>query len=421
MNRQPALRRLVRGFDLRRAGPVALLSYTAASGNLLAGVITARGLGPQDRGLVAVMVTSAALVGVFSTLGTNVVYRAQAQSVSRPSLLQYAKVSLILGFFVGVPALVATAAFVGVLVDPRAWTPSGVALLCGFGIVNFAWFQSSEAMRAHGGMRRAATFDVIGSWSQFLGVAVLALLEAVTVQFVLSIYICSFAVQFLASASYLRVHRVGASRDVGEEWRVRHLLAAGPKYLGFHFGQDLVYRLDRILLGALSTTQAVGLYVIAATPAELMRRPVLAVAQYAMLDASSARVEFFKLLKRAAVWTMALLALCLVGWPLAPMAISVIYGPEYSGAVDPFRILMLAQVALVPYLIFSRALAGARQGISSSVSALVGLVLLVTLGVLLMPTWGANGAALACLAAFGSMSLLSGLLLWRGRADKRGS
>ena len=89
----------------------------------------------------------------------------------------------------------------------------------------------------------------------------------------------------------------------------------------------------------------------------------------------------------------------------------MLYGVQFAGAVTPFRILLGAQVLLVPFLILSRVLVGLGGRSSASLPGLAGLVVLVGVGAALMPSGGATGAAIACAAAYLTMSVTAALAL----------
>ena len=184
-----------------------------------------------------------------------------------------------------------------------------------------------------------------------------------------------------------------------------HFLKNGPKALGYHFGQNLIFRLDRYLLAALGGTSQAGIYAVAATPAELIKLPISAAGQFTLLNAARDQIPLRVVAKRAAV-AVGVAAVCAAaGAVIVPFLIPIVYGEDFADASPIFLILILAQVLLAPYMIFSRALVGYGGRSSSSVVGVVGVLVLVGSILVLVPAWGAVGCAVAACAAYAAMSL----------------
>jgi O-antigen/teichoic acid export membrane protein len=97
-------------------------------------------------------------------------------------------------------------------------------------------------------------------------------------------------------------------------------------------------------------------------------------------------------------------ALTIVGYPL----IQLLFGPKFSGAFVPMIFLMPGVVALSIANVLASDLAGRGRPEYASYAAGLTLVLTIGLDVLLIPRFGASGAALASTAAY---SAAAGFLL----------
>lgn len=395
--------------EFSRVGPVTAWTLIGVAGNALAGVVVARSLVPNDRGLVAITLSTAGLIGVASTLGSNAAFRAKFPQRSGVNMPGFAALTGILLLALCGPALIAGGIITGHLVDERLAAPAGLVAFAMYGSINFVWFQSREALNASGDIAFGAMISAIGSLALCAAVSILALSVGMGPFAVVACYVLSVVLQMLCAFYRLRRHW-HTFRPKG----VVDLLRTGPKMLGFHFGQDLVFQADRYILGVLAGTTSVGFYAVAATPAELLRIPPRSSGQYVLLDAARGTLNARDLRSRTLTWVVVIAASVPILWLLAPVLIQLVYGVDYMGAVAPFRYLLIAQVMLVPYLIYSRAVVGLGATWSSSLSGVVGLLALIGASYLLVPNHGSTGAALAAACAYLAMSLTAvGVLLRR--------
>jgi O-antigen/teichoic acid export membrane protein len=171
-------------------------------------------------------------------------------------------------------------------------------------------------------------------------------------------------------------------------------------------------RLDVILLGAISGTTAVGIYVVGYQAVE----PILALsaasaAATLALGHGNPAVERGEVTVRLVRQTALLGALAaLAAIALAPILIPAIYGADFEAAVAPLRIIVPGVVGLAIGRIgmadlLRRNMLGRMTAISSAA-----LVINVTLNLVLIPRLGAIGAASASLVsywAFAGMSLVT--------------
>lgn len=393
--------------EFSRVLPLTAWNVLAVAFNAGAGIAIARLLVPADRGLVAVIVSTAGLLSVATALGTNVTLRAQLPTNEGVNLSGFHRLSLRLLGYLGAPLFMLGGLVTLWMLEMQSNLGLLIALFVLFSVLSFLWFQTREALAAVGEISYGARVNTFGSLILFLFVLSGVLFGNVGVEYVVGCYLASLMIQFAVAYLRLRGH-LGNEEPKGG----RLLLRKGPVMLGYHFGQDIVFGLDRFLIGALSTTNAVGLYAVAATPAGLLRIPARSMGQYALLDAARGYRPDRRFVRRL-VGLVAITALAVPAlWLTAPWLLVFVFGQEYSDAVAPFRILLLAQVALVPYLITSRMLVGLGATWTAGVSGIFGVLTLAVVGFLVMPTLGAIGGAFAAAAAYLAMSIVSIALLF---------
>src|SRR5215213_679078 len=186
----------------------------------------------------------------------------------------------------------------------------------------------------------------------------------------------------------------------------------------------LNFRLDFVLLGALTGPGVVGSYAIASKFAELLRLPSLSLfwvlyPRFAKDRAAEAVARARWFLPRAG-----LLTLC-GALPLAALAEFVIpelYGTAFQPAVVPAQILLLGlSLEGISGVIMAFLYGQGRPGLNSLVTG-GGLIVTIVLDLLLIPRYGATGAAWASTAAYLStacMLVISFQLVSTGRGRRR--
>lgn len=174
-------------------------------------------------------------------------------------------------------------------------------------------------------------------------------------------------------------------------------------------------RLDFLILGALTGPAVLGGYAVASKYAELLKLPGLAVTwvsypRFARLAEDEAARQSRRLLGPAigAVVAAAVPVLLLSG-----PVILLLYGPEFADAVGLAQLLVAGMVLSGAAGVASGYLYGrGRPGLNSLVLGL-GLVVTAALDVILIPMYGAMGAAIASTVSYLATDILLIALLWR--------
>ena len=180
-------------------------------------------------------------------------------------------------------------------------------------------------------------------------------------------------------------------------------------------------RLDFILLQLLAGPAVLGVYAVASKFAELIKVPGTALTyvlypRYAGEGATRASANARKLLPRACLLTgAAVVPLVLVAGFVIPIA----YGSEFQGAVIPAQIILVGLCFEGVTGVVTGFLYGVgRPGLNSWAMG-AGLLVTVVLDLLLIPPFGANGAAIASAAAYLTTTLALVWFFWRVSRSER--
>jgi O-antigen/teichoic acid export membrane protein len=179
-------------------------------------------------------------------------------------------------------------------------------------------------------------------------------------------------------------------------------------------------RSELIFLGRFSGPEQVAYY---AVPFSLTQRlsevlpgavlgVLLPTLSFAYGAADPAR--FGEILSSAARYlAMLALPICVFGIPLAGAAVRLLYGPAYLPAVPVLQILLAASIFGVAGQAASATLLGMEAQSWLLKTGLAAVVLSLTLDFLLIPRWGAIGAAIANAVTQGSWAVAVSAPLWR--------
>lgn len=184
---------------------------------------------------------------------------------------------------------------------------------------------------------------------------------------------------------------------------------------------QLNLRLDFIILTVLTGPAVLGVYAIGSKFAELIKIIGMALAyvlypRFARDGRAVAAAEARRLIPKAGLLTA---GVAVPLWIAAGTLIPLFYGPAFLGAVTPARIILLGLVLEGAGGVITAFLYGVgRPGLNSCAMA-VGLVGTVALDVLLIPSHGATGAAIASAVAYMGATLALAWFFWRVNRSER--
>ena len=181
-----------------------------------------------------------------------------------------------------------------------------------------------------------------------------------------------------------------------ETWRygIRAWVGSFSTYLGF--------RSDQILMAFLSTEAQLGIYAVAVNVSEVslylpqsVGNALLPIAASAPLAERGARtMRVYRLV------TLVTTAVVLLGAVSGPFILPAMFGHPFAGSVDPFLLLLPGAIPYVASSIFSTSLAASSAPGLSSVGPFATLLVNGVLDLVLIPPYGASGAAVASTCGF---------------------
>jgi len=198
---------------------------------------------------------------------------------------------------------------------------------------------------------------------------------------------------------------------------VRAVISAVRFSLKMHAGfiaQFLNYRLDRFIVNFFLGPAAVGIYGIAVVLSELIWSVPGAVGTALYPRTSSTRRDSAEVTARACRMSLLVVgALCVGAALLGPLLIPVVFGQAFAGAVPalwallPGVFVLTAGKAVSPYLV------GHNRPIVGTWGSLASLVVTIALDVALIPRWGIVGAGIASSVAYTTGAIV--FVTWYGK------
>jgi O-antigen/teichoic acid export membrane protein len=392
---------------------VAVLSF----GSVL---ITARVLGATGRGSVAFLTTMAFLTSQLATLG---IFQADANIAARePDLTRsLAGTSVVLSALFGWLAGGVVAALVAIFPAVGAGSEPGLIALV-LATLPLMVLQPclDQLLRAHYifGLPNVAT--VMQPLLNVGVVAVLAIAGVLTVESAVVTWVVTVSIGTMILAW-------GVVRRLGGFGRYDAGLAR--RMLGFgiqaHAGRVMTlgnYRLDQWILGAVAGPRELGLYTVAVawvdalfflpTALTLVQRPDLVRASPAEAE-RQASVVF----RGALLITLILMIGMIV---LAPFLCVTAFGESFRDSIEMLRVLALGAFGIVALKLLGNALTAQRKPLLETAAISGAFVCTIALDVILIPSHGGLGAAIASSVAYTLGGVLVALIFTRALKGRLG-
>lgn len=368
------------------------------------GVLTARILLPEGRGVLAVALTLGSISALAAGMGTNVALRALMPR-GEAGLRNYLRITLWL-----LPTIVLLGGIVAYwsLRDSEGTAPPvvtyvAILLLC---VCSFLGTQAFDVLNAAGRNSVSARANMLGN-GMVAALLVIPFSLGGSVREVAVCYLIAYILrQCLLTLEIVRIKKQLPADISGSE---RKLLHMGVRFMGLNVGQAFTFRVDLIFIELFRGAATAGIYTVAATPAAILQVLSSTIGQVVfrhVADGSFGRRQVVKYAAGAFVITsLGAILIFLLADPLIPF----VFGAEYSAAVPILKLLVVAEVCLSPYLVMSRAAAGLRMTRVASGSGIFGVLMMGASLLVLVPAFGAWGAAFACTATYAAMSMFVGI------------
>ncbi len=396
-----------------RAGLGAVTLNSAALALLMGifAIVTGRVLGPHDRGIVVIFMTLSSMLMVLGSFGANTFARVHLVSVKK---------RLPLKEYLGLIGVLATAQFAISLIfgGLAMWATNSLPnftvllFLVLYSVLNVVSYLLRDGIYAFGHNGRASRGDPLAAALQLVLVLAIWATWGLTLDRALLVVTVSQA----CCAIYLlaQFRRVDLPLTVSLSWKSCLLqIRGGLPALITNLGQTFIFRIDRLLLGFLATTTAVGIYSVAVTMTEaLLLIPIsIGQAMFHRLASGRMRLEAMRRLRLTSL-IISMAGAAVLGL-VSPWLIELLFGREYQLAVTPLRILLVGAVAMGSYLVDVACMNAVGRLNSAAKLTLLGFILVGTFDLALIPPYAMNGAALASAIAYVVMAIAAAMRLRR--------
>jgi O-antigen/teichoic acid export membrane protein len=371
-----------------------ILASTAASG-----IISARALGPEGRGMLAAIVlwpTALAGLGSLGILDATSFFSANGQIQRRTVIGSAAAVlaglSVILTA-IGIPLIAIVLSRYGV----EAVHLGRYALI----LVPAFLFGTALGVSVLG-TGRVALFNALRSLQPLAlaaGAIILYIAGATTIPMFLGITIAAYLIN-LAAALIVCLAVVGAAWRV-EPGTVRDMLRYGARSHVGYVSSSLNVQLGQMVMSMFLAPAALGLYAVGYSLASAMLFIPGALVASSFPDmASHQSGNKMELLGRTVRMTALLCgAIALLLVPAAPLAIRIVFGEAFLPAVPIMQVLVLATLLLAVNTVLAVGLRALNQPMLASRAEIVSLACTAVALAVFLPALGPIGAALSLLVA----------------------
>jgi O-antigen/teichoic acid export membrane protein len=374
---------------------------------MLTGIITARWLGPKDRGLFNLLVLLPTVLSNFVKLG---IPQASVYYMRRKNVSASEVASNSLWFALTMGTALAIVCWFGrdwLLAKVLKEAPESLILptlvlvpcvLLQFYFLGVA--QAQERFREYN--VRQIVPNLLSLIGMFVVLVVLkrGLVAAVLTQTAITI--------FMSVWMTVRVHRDAPITLHVNPTLLREMLGFGAKSYVQTLAATLHLRIDQFVLAYVRSPVDVGYYGIGVTIVGLLLKvseatgtvmfPRLAASDRRQAQIATTRVVRLTLFLTA----IGVLAI----WVVGPIGIPLLYGHKFDQAIRPMVILLPGALMMSLYQLLTRSFTSDAKQEINIFAALTALVLNVVLNFVLDPRFGASGAALANGISYGTAALI---------------
>lgn len=374
-----------------------LSNLTAAVVGIVTGVVGARALGPAGRGDLAVIVFWPSLIATLTELGVAdaLTYRIARRAGSVRKLIT--RGMLLAGASSSLGVLLGAVLLPWVLRGEQAalLRPTYAALiyvpLSAAAAVPVSALLGLQRYRAVAGVRVASA----GCYTIAMVAAVLAGFGTVSVLVWLTVL--ARGLPLLFALPFLR-RALPPSWGSDHDSSIRHQAADGARLHGARIAGLVGSSEDRVLASLMLSQGGIGLWQVSAALVAVMQFAPLAVTQHLFSSAARAPGDpdlVYRAYLRSVLVTG---AAALVGVPLLPFAIPLLYGTPFAAAVPAAMVVMAATVFAAAAATLQAGAKAVMRTRACIVSELVGIAVMAAVAWPAVHAWAEVGIAVAFLA-----------------------
>jgi len=387
---------------VRDSASVLATQLTVTALGVATSMITARVLGPYDRGLFALLTLLPATLSNFVKFGipqANVYFMRRRNASAADVASNSIWFALILGGGLAVVCYVFRDSLLAPFLKqaPAATVPVSLALLP-FVLVQ-AFF--SGVLQAQQRFREYNVQQVMPVLLALVGmpIALLWLRTGLVGAIVTQTVIVAIVTVWLA----VRVHRSAPIRFGWNAGLAREMFSFGGKSYVQTLASTLHFRIDQYMIAIFLDPAQVGLYAIAANLTNLMLKVPDATGTVLYPRLAGAGLKDAHAQTSAVCrHTLFIMVVSAVGYlTCGPFLVRLLYGEAYSGAIRPMLLMLPGVVMLSLYLLLTRNFTGRNRQQVNIVAACVALGVNVGLNSILIPRFGIEGAAVSTTVSYG--------------------
>jgi O-antigen/teichoic acid export membrane protein len=396
------LRPLMRGLQLP------LWSVGQIGVQMLVALMSARWLGPGDRGDLVLATTIATLMLLVSSLGAG-----QASRVvlaERGRWWTWSRFAALAALLTVPHVLLSASVGLAVLLQLSTGDKAVVAPFLVYSATALAAHLLREGLHGLGRHRTTMAIDTVSAAGQLALIAGAHRLDLLTTGSALYIgaaaYACSITLQLIVGRAADRTARGGPRAGFAEWWvQARSFVGLSRFAMVAALGQSFVVNGDRLVLGAAGSSAQVGIYAAASSLAQIAW--VAPVALTPLLTRRTAEAQDLVAWRRMRLRILGLTAaLAVVVSVLGWLAIPLLLGDDFIDGRTVLPILCLAAVPYASYHVDSAACAGLRDLRTGAVGALVGSVVLVVIAAVGYQVVGVQGTAVGVVLTYVVMAVV---------------
>jgi O-antigen/teichoic acid export membrane protein len=362
--------------------------------NVATGIIVARSLGPEGRGIAAAITLWPFVISGLLTLGVPAALRYEIPR-QKERMGELFSCAIVLS-----GALGALAFTIGFLLVPHvlAHYPPTVIAFAQLMMVfapSMLWIEVLQAFyESRGDFKRASATVYIPPVATLVLLLVLQTLHRLSPFTVPIAYELPFACMAVVTIVQLRAF-LRVPREIGA--RIRSLVHYGVRAYGIDILTTLAGRIDQAMVVGLLSSASFGLYVVAISGSRIPG--VLGTALNTVLFPTAsglAKERAIALVTRSARAVFACTALAAAAFMLIlPVIVPLVYGKDFSPVIGLTQLLTVAVVFGTTTGTFNQAFMATGRPEVATLLQCLGLCITVPLLYLLIPRFGLTGAALA--------------------------
>ena len=370
------------------------------SGYFVAVVLIAHALHPAGRGGVAFVTVTALLIAAASLIGLDnatMVYAARNESLRATLLANLLSVGAVMPIVVG--GTVCLTLFALPQVRPGNVLPIDLIILLVGSVATSIGNCGSAYLVGCRRFRAKALSDLVMPWGYAtLLVGIYSLSHMTVTRAVAAWTVAQLLQATIYCAAALSI--AGISRP---SWSLLHeSISFGVRSWAGSISAFLNARVDQTIMGLISSEQSLGIYAVAVNASEIVLYlpGAVAVALIPAIAASPPKDRLLQTLRVARVvlvlTLISVLMAAFAGWFLIPP----VFGHAYRGSVAPFLWLLPGALGYASLRIFNSALLASDSPTRASIGPTAALATGVAFDLILIPLYGARGAAIAATLAF---------------------